>query len=240
MNAIMAKAVGYLQPTIDPSLRLYVPFNEGVGNIAKDYSQYGSHVQLTDVDWGIGKSGGTGKFNGNSSFGDCGNDPSLDITDAITIEAWVKLTATGVYQEIMIKAGIYGLEINHNILNFYDFGLTPFAPTTSFVGYFNKWTHIVSGYDGSNIFIYINGDNKLTTPVTGSPTGGASIHNHMGYHPSLGRWVKIYNRVLSAAQNAADYYELPQFSGPFYDEGAILLEIGDNLLLETGDNLLLN
>ena len=80
MKPIMAKAIGYMQPTIDPNMRLYVPFNEGVGAIAKDYSQYGNHAQFTDVEWSIGKGGNTGVFNGTSSYCDCGNDASLNFS----------------------------------------------------------------------------------------------------------------------------------------------------------------
>jgi hypothetical protein len=86
MNPAMLAALQSGGVTIDPSLRLYIPFNEGVGAVAKDYSQYGNNGVLTDVKWGING----GVFNGTSSYVNCGNDPSLNITDAITMEAWVK------------------------------------------------------------------------------------------------------------------------------------------------------
>ena len=38
-----------------------------------------------------GPSGLVLQFDGVNDYVNCGNDPSLDITDAITIEAWVKI-----------------------------------------------------------------------------------------------------------------------------------------------------
>lgn len=37
MNLAMAAALQADKTTIDPSLRLYIPFNEGVGSVAKDW-----------------------------------------------------------------------------------------------------------------------------------------------------------------------------------------------------------
>ncbi|MBM3212772.1 LamG domain-containing protein [Candidatus Poribacteria bacterium] len=66
-------------------------FNEGKGNITNDSSINGNHGELMrGPKWDKGKFGNAITFDGASTFVNCGNGPSLDITKAITVMAWVK------------------------------------------------------------------------------------------------------------------------------------------------------
>ncbi|MHA1409173.1 MAG: LamG domain-containing protein [Candidatus Odinarchaeia archaeon] len=80
-------------------------FDEGNGEYAKDSSENSNNGKVYNASWVAGKFGSGLLFDGIDTYVDCGNDTSLDITDEITIEAWVKLNAdwdsTGI---ICIKA----------------------------------------------------------------------------------------------------------------------------------------
>jgi len=47
------------------------------------------------------KTAGALQFDGKDDYVDCGNDESLNITEAITIEAWVRHDEGGVYDGIL-------------------------------------------------------------------------------------------------------------------------------------------
>ena len=221
MRPIMAKAIGYTKPDIDPNTRLYVPFNEGVGSVAKDYSQYGNHAQLTDVEWSPDGFNGAGKFNGSSSFGNCGNDASLNTTDAITIEAWVKTTFNNkgiLYKGGDYENGDYGLSISstgkaRGILN--DVG---FVIGTKSIDDGN-WYHIGATYDKDaggidEVKIYIDAvldgtDDYSTVIQTSVDTLKIGYYHFSPYYfnGTIDN-VIVSSTARSAAQIAADCYEV--------------------------------
>jgi|GEM_PF-2512163 len=70
-------------------LVLRLDMNENDGNTVYDSSGYGNNGTIHGATWTTGKFGSALSFDGENDYVDCGNDSSLDITDAITIEAWV-------------------------------------------------------------------------------------------------------------------------------------------------------
>ena len=222
MRPVMAKAVGYMKPDIDPNTRLYVPFNEGVGSVAKDYSQYGNHAQLTDVEWGIGKGGSAGIFNGSSSLGNCGTSESLNIPDAIMISALVK---SG--DQTSFWSGIAGGDVGYfQSLNptehlqgyVYQSGAWKYSLSSETLPQ-GQWKHVVMLYDstGGNIKLFIDAVEVLyTTQDTVTGTIDISVTNlYIGMYANVNYLfngtideVRIYAKVPSAAQIAADCYEV--------------------------------
>jgi len=69
-------------------------FDEDGGDVAEDSSGNGNNGQLMNgVDWDDGKFGSGVVFDGAATYINCGNGPSLDITEEITIAAWAKFDA---------------------------------------------------------------------------------------------------------------------------------------------------
>ena len=221
MRPVQAKAINYLRPDIDPNTRLYVPFNEGLGSIAKDYSQYGNHAVLTDVEWGIGVNGNAGVFNGVSSFANCGNHPSLNITDAITTSARVKPVET---TKITISKGTFKsdgwyLWVRPNgVLRFVVNDASSTDELESNIGAYtlSQWNHVVIVWLQSTktASFYVNGVGKgsdtTTLTLTVDDTNlfiGAYLAQGHHFNGTIDE-VMIYNLELSAAQNAADCYEV--------------------------------
>ena len=205
--------------TIDPSLRLYIPFNEGVGAVAKDYSQYGNNGVLTDVKWGING----GVFNGTSSYVDCGNDPSLDITDAITIDVWVKPDNTvSTVQNIIRRSGSHFALGGGWTSGKWSFwicdGLWHTTGDSVTTIQANNWYHIVGVYDkdgGTNrLKLYVNGLLEVQDTLGGTMVIAAEnilIGKQESGFSIAGSidGVKIYNRALSALE-ILQHYESEQ------------------------------
>ena len=69
----------------------YWKFDEIKGGIAKDSSGNGNDGTIYGAEAIAGKTGQVLSFDGVNDYVDCGNNGSLKITDAITVEAWVKI-----------------------------------------------------------------------------------------------------------------------------------------------------
>jgi len=86
----------------------YWPMNEGSGTTstadASANSNTGTLNNMEEVDWVAGHTGNAGDYaldfdqgeaGGLREFVDCGTDPSLDVTSAITMSAWIYREGTG-------------------------------------------------------------------------------------------------------------------------------------------------
>ncbi|MEM4461217.1 MAG: hypothetical protein QXY70_03730, partial [Nanopusillaceae archaeon] len=79
---------------LDPApenLVLYLPFDEGSGNIVYDYSGNNNHgVLYNNLVWTDGMFGRALSFDGIDDYVDCGNIPSLTLTGPFSLSAWIK------------------------------------------------------------------------------------------------------------------------------------------------------
>jgi len=165
---------------------------------------------------------------GVNDFVDCGNDTSLDITDEITIEAWIKLdNLSSGYGTIVgnwtSNAGQrnYILQTNNDKLEFYysDGGASyeSIGSTTSIT---TEWTHVVALLEPNHVVRqYINGVEDAKTATFNWP-----INNHV-QNFYIGKWgdsdeffrgaldeVKIYNRALSEDEIQQNYKAITQLA----------------------------
>lgn len=191
-------------------------FDETSGTTADDFwgSNDGTLYNMDDSDWVTGKIGNALSFDGANDYVDCGNDSSLDITDVITIEAWIKTTKT--LGDIVTKRESpytpYGLFVSSSTLWFrvYD-GVTK----TDIRGITNvcdgSWHYVVATYDGTNISLYVDGemDRAPVQHLSGMKTSAYPLcigKGHIaGYFDGVIDDVRIYNRALSADDIQANY-----------------------------------
>jgi hypothetical protein len=139
-------------------------FDEGSGNTAKDSSGNGNDGKFVkEPKWVNGKFGKALEFNGSDNYVDCGNAKSFDLTDAITIVAWINpANEAFTHQDFVGKPSAYILghmDPPGPILRCYIndgawFGVDFSNPFTDYVG---KWTHFAFTYDLSKLKIYVNG-----------------------------------------------------------------------------------
>ena len=160
----------------------------------------------------------TGKFGNALSFNGAGarvtvpDSASLDLTTAMTLEAWVFPTAGGGWRDVIYKGpdDIYFLESSS------DSG----APATG--GTFaspifgssalplNVWSHLAATYDGATLRLFVGGvqvsSRAVLAPIatsTGALTiGGDALYGQ--YFAGRIDEVRVYGRALSASEIQAD------------------------------------
>ncbi len=223
--------------------------NEGRGHTATDLSSNGNDGALTLMDtstcWVDGKTGNCLKFDGIDDYVDCGNNDNLNITDAITIEAWVNGTQlqslSEDYAGILGKGNDYNIRYNRILDRFYArfiIGGEAKYPNIMSNPVEGTWYHLVVTYDkngGANNFkCYVNGANTYSYTYTGS-IGTNDEHLKIGYSyryfNGLIDSVKIYNRALTQDEIYEHHIKGKTIGiWNFEDErGVIALDISDNM-----------
>src|SRR3990172_4088725 len=195
----------------------YWYFNEGSGLVAQDSSMNGNHWTLNGaVAWTVGKSGSALSFNGGSDRVLVPDAPSLDITDQITIAAWIK-PKTADTQYIVKKGRIrstdgYELSLSSTGKVFVRFNQNSSGDAFKVMSASNyptggaTWMHVAATYDGLDIKLYINGVLEAVQPATlfiGANNNALSIGaQDEGSRPFLGvvDEVHLYSIPLTLEQ----------------------------------------
>jgi hypothetical protein len=234
-------AVASVQPVaaVTPTLVGYWTMDEGSGTVAHDTGASPANDATTvgSPTWGSGFKVGSSalQFNGTSStlYATTDDEASLNITDAITIAAWIK-PCGGSGTERIVQKGVMGstdgyeLSLSTGGKVFFRLNQKTSADTyrvNSNLSYpvdCNTWMHVAATYndDGTKkMKIYINGvlDNtNATGPAAiltnsgalaiGAPSDGSSSSCGGGTPCRYNGWVddvRLYNYALSAAEIAA-------------------------------------
>ena len=158
-------------------------FDEGSGQMAADATgvndgQLGStpDVDINDPTWvSPGKFGNALSFDGSNDYVLVADDDTLDITTAITIEAWINPTMLGGWKYIVSKrsgtVANYGFRLWGQKVEFYYRGSTGWQvwQSTSNVVSTGSWQHVAVAFTfgSGSPACYVNG-----APVVGSWTWG--------------------------------------------------------------------
>jgi hypothetical protein len=190
-------------------------FDEGNGTTAFDLSGLGNNGNIIGATWTTqGRFGSALSLDGVSNFVSINPSPSLDLTNGMTLEAWVYPTAVfRDWRTIVVKEFLYylyassdaggpitGVFINNNEESLYSGSSLEV----------NTWTHLAATYDGVTQRLYINGfevANRLLTgqiQVANRPAGIGGNLVAGEFFQGLIDEVLIYNRVLSAAEIQRD------------------------------------
>lgn len=206
-------------------------------------AQYGEGIEPAQKDvslFMICPSGSALEFDGVDDYVDCGNDESLDMTDELTVSAWIKRssfsttgTVVGKNNGNSVTAG-YGLfSYTQGVeFNFYSAGrwrrTTPRVAVTA-----NQWHHVAGTFNGNIAYLYVDGEQKASLVYSGDITIAA------GYPVQIGYWrsqkteyfngsmdeVTIYDRALSADEIRGLTHTSPDIDDPTlvaywsFDEG---------------------
>ena len=207
----------------DNSLLGYWTFEEGSSSVAYDYSGNNATGSWNGTATGTfgyyagGKIGNyAGAFDGVSTFTSISSGSSaFNLTNAVTMVAWVKMTTGGADEKVISKRPSYVLTVfNTNIPETEVFISTASnddrgvaGGTTMATG---TWYQVAGTYDGTTIKTYVNGvlDRQLAASgnmdtVTYPLTLGRSADTAVAYWNGLIDDARVYNRVLSAAEIAA-------------------------------------
>jgi glucose/arabinose dehydrogenase/chitodextrinase len=200
-----------------PGLVAAYGFDEGSGSSVGDASGSGNAGQVGSATWSSeGKYGQALSFNGTSSRVTVPDSPSLRLTTAMTLEAWVyPTTVNGSWRDVVYKGND-----NYYLMATSSHGSRPaaggifagsqreaFGPSVLTA---NVWTHLAVSYDGVTLRLYVNGGQVASRASTGSlatsanplQIGGDSIYGQ--YFSGRIDEVRVYNTARTQAQIQAD------------------------------------
>lgn len=204
-------------PTSTKGLMAAYGFEEGTGTTVNDRVR-GNKGTTSGTTWTTsGKYGKALVFDGRSSIVTVKDSITLDLTSAMTLEAWVYPTTTSLgWATIIAKEQTGGI-----VYDLYggSTGGIPFsgvyisgekilngtAPLPA-----NTWTHLAATYDGKAQRLYVNGVLVASRAQTGkilASTGALRIGgNGLWGEYFTGRIdeVRVYNRALTASEIATD------------------------------------
>ncbi len=171
--------------------------------------------------WTGGATSAAGKFGNSISLDGTGDyitaadSNSLDITNNITLSAWINPTSlAGGADTIISKQNNYSFHIVANKLRFFNGSSMDDTGASISTG---VWTHVAVSISNSAVTFYQNGQFSSSVPLTGSLTantqpldigfypGGDASHDFNGKIDEA----RVYNRVLSPAEVSQLYNFAP-------------------------------
>ncbi len=149
---------------------------------ADDASQFANHGVATGTSADAGRIGDSRYFDGTNDFIDIPNTASLNFTQYVTIEAWVKpeIGEPGHSWAILVKQDDYGMKYLTNDLIFYagEYNLH-----TVYTLNMSEWYYLVESYDGTTMRTYINGNE------VDSYSNSTAISNDASNDIGVGRFI---------------------------------------------------
>jgi hypothetical protein len=193
-------------------------FNEGNGTTVSDLSGNNNTGVITGATWTTrGRFGTALDFNGVNNVVRIPAAAALNLSSAMTLEAWIKPTATqsGWRTVMQREVDAYFLNASNSNGPLLPSGGGTFNGTVAYVSgstpnAVNAWTHVALTYDGATLQLYVNGVQASSQVRTGgiqtnsNPLwiGGNSPYGE--YFQGLIDEVRVYNRALNQAEIQTD------------------------------------
>jgi len=193
-------------------------FDEGSGAAVVDASGLGNNGSVSGAAWSTsGRYGGALLFDGVDDSVAVPDASSLDLTNNLTLSAWVRPTALSGWRTVLLKErpgsqaySLYGASESPRPSGWLIIGSAEQQVLSPSALPVNAWSHLAFTYDGSWMRLFVNGVEVISQPQTGSASvtsgvlriGGNSIWGE--YFAGAIDEVRIYNRALTAAQLQGD------------------------------------
>jgi hypothetical protein len=201
----------------DPALVLYCPFEEGGGDTTTDQAS-GLVGTINGAEWtGDGKFGNALEFSAAGHFVEFPEDAVMDITDAVTMEAWVLPI------QVQADSGVMGRRTAANAGGYCMQWTNAMVETWIHIGGWQgtrdkqamqpdtgEWHHIAGVFTGSEIIQYVDGEIDSEFNQAGTMGSVAEIFRigqaQTGLESMFGTIdeVAVYNRALSEAEIKMD------------------------------------
>jgi len=184
--------------------------------------------------WVIGYYGNALAFDGTGDWVDCGNDPSLGISGAVSVTAWINIGAAGISHKVGgnqdgtnggYKMGILNDKIEFEIRTSGNTAILNRDVAGGTILEAGVWYHVTGIYSQQDGYIrtYVNGllDRELLTNEVLGASPGTLYIGCEPYNTDVGNFngvmddIRIYNRVLSDAEIAGVAGRSKPFDKPF-------------------------
>ena len=210
----------------DDGLVAHYTFEEGPGGAVKDHSGNAHDGKIIgDVEY-VKLEEGKGyamRFNVGNAYVDCGKKPSLDLTDAVTIELWFRPETypDGIEAGLVsggLSLGSYALTYVPGTCWWYIAGVDSprLDASSNGVRADSMWRHVATTFDGKESRVYVDGElvgtKALDKPAKINTGGPLYLRYPILYGSSKERSfvcvmddVRVYKRALSAAELLEHY-----------------------------------
>jgi len=211
--SLMSAFQSYARIDLETCVGMWL-FDEGSGNVAKDSSGKGEDGKINGATWVNGKFGKALSFDGVNDYVEVPNVPDLNPKKAMSMGCWVYIMGNaGKHRDIISKDGESAerqyLITSSDINKFRAHIWTSDAVAHYFDGKtsveLETWYHIAQTYDGSVLYLYVNGKEDGSVKfsgdiiVTSQPVriGGGANPGAPPYHtPGIIDEVVVFNVAL--------------------------------------------
>ena len=202
------------------SLVAWYKFDEGSGDAVADSGPSGINgTAHGNPAWANGALDKALIFDSNDDYVNLGNHPKFNITNQITVSAWIKVNAFDKNYQTIISKGDTSWRLQRHAgtdsLEFGCFGL-PLPSNPRWGGIYGKinvndgqWHHITGTYDGRKISLYVDGVPDISEDVIGAiRTNDYEVHIGQNAEKPGRFWnghiddVRIYSYALSTDEIA--------------------------------------
>ncbi len=206
-----------LYPEVTPPVKI-TPVLAGwwkLDNDLKDSSGNGNHGTVGGAPTfaASGKIGASLSLDGTDDYVDCGTAASLNITDQVTLAAWIKPTnfANSAYQTFVGK-GDHAYNIQQttgNVIQFYVYDGAWYTVNSATVASTmnGTWHHVAGTYDGTQLKLFLDGAMVASTlragviaAATHAVNIGRNSENSTRFYPGEIDEVRIYRGPLSTPE----------------------------------------
>lgn len=196
-------------------------FDEGKGDALADLSGNGNDGAIHGATWVKRGDGFALRFDGLDDYVDCGDGPTLELTDALTIEAWIKPLALPGAEPLILGKHYDSYGITHYRDGQFWSYISGGGNNASGRAELGVWSHVVATFDGERMRMYVN--RELTADKTSkfemiAPGGNflmalmkaSATATDPGYGPTS-FWngeldsARVYNRALTETEVLEHY-----------------------------------
>src|SRR5262245_24026713 len=193
-------------------------FDENQGAVAADSTANANNGSISGATWtSSGRFGSALVFDGSNDIVTVNDANTLDLTNALTLEAWVYPTTLSGWRTALLKerpGGLaYALYAHDNVprpAGYVNVGGSDRAAVGTTALPLNAWSHLATTYDGATLRLFVNAVQVGSTAVTGSAAvsgnqlsiGGNTVWGE--YFAGRLDEIRIYNRTLTQAEIQID------------------------------------